>query len=359
MLKINKIYDNQKAIEFCKEFLKSDRPKYIFGRNEIAKAISEQIKIDAFIDEFTSDMTYLNQPIVSLDQVPSNALVVIVVALGKPLIAEKKVSQYQFDFVDCFSFLKYFDLQIKHTMFSTELADDIKNNFVKYEWIYNKLQDQTSKNQFYNIINFRLSYDLSYMRGFEAIEDKQYFEDFLQLNCHDEVFVDVGAYDGFTTQEFIKRAPAYKRVFLFEPESTNMKLAKERLKKFTNIQFYNIGLSNKKETLHFDTSGSGSKLSEDGTATIEVDKLDNIVKEKVTFIKMDIEGAEAKAIEGATQTIKLYHPKLAISVYHKSSDFWKIPEQILAIRDDYAIYLRHYTQGTDETVMFFIPKEEN
>lgn len=37
--------------------------------------------------------------------------------------------------------------------------------------------------------------------------------------------------------------------------------------------------------------------------------------------------------------------------------FWKIPEQIFTIRDDYEIYMRHYTEGTDETVMFFIPKE--
>jgi FkbM family methyltransferase len=358
MLRINKVYENQKAIAFCKEFLQSTKPKYIFGINQIAKVISEQVAINGFIDEFTVQKNYLDKPIVSLEAVEDDALVVIVVALGKPLIAEKKVSQYQFDFLDCFSFLKYSGLEIQHTMFSMTMAEDIQNNFAKYEWIYKKLEDQISKNQFYNLINFKFSYDLDYMRGFEAIEERQYFEEFLDLGECDEVFVDIGAYDGYTTQEFIKRAPKYKGVLLFEPEAKNMELAKARLEKFENIRFYILGLSDKKETLRFDTSGSGSKLSEQGDTTIEVDTLDSVVQEKITFIKMDIEGAETKAIEGAMQTIKLYHPKLAISVYHKSSDFWKIPQQILAIRDDYTIYLRHYTEGTDETVMFFIPKKE-
>ena len=37
--------------------------------------------------------------------------------------------------------------------------------------------------------------------------------------------------------------------------------------------------------------------------------------------------------------------------------FWKILEQVLAIRDDYDIYMRHYTEGTNETVIFFIPNK--
>ena len=54
--------------------------------------------------------------------------------------------------------------------------------------------------------------------------------------------------------------------------------------------------------------------------------------------------------------IKNDYPKMAISVYHKVDDFWKIPEQIFSIRSDYDLYIRHYTEGTDETVMFFLPK---
>lgn len=72
---------------------------------------------------------------------------------------------------------------------------------------------------------------------------------------------------------------------------------------------------------------------------------------------MDIEGAENEAIEGAKKTIMRCHPVLAISVYHKADDLWKIPNQVLEIRNDYKIYLRHYTEGIAETVMFFVPKD--
>ncbi|MCD8477780.1 MAG: hypothetical protein LRY68_07670 [Sulfurospirillum sp.] len=88
--------------------MQSTKPKYIFGINQIAKVISEQVAINGFIDEFTVQKNYLDKPIVSLEAVEDDALVVIVVALGKPLIAEKKVSQYQFDFLDCFSFFEIF-----------------------------------------------------------------------------------------------------------------------------------------------------------------------------------------------------------------------------------------------------------
>ncbi|MFA6740691.1 MAG: FkbM family methyltransferase [Arcobacteraceae bacterium] len=124
-----------------------------------------------------------------------------------------------------------------------------------------------------------------------------------------------------------------------------------------NVNFISKGLSNHKDTLKFDMgSGSASKISEIGAITIEVDTLDNLVKEKITFIKMDIEGAEGLAIEGMKNHILNDYPKMAISVYHKVDDFWKIPQQIFNIRNDYDIYMRHYTEGTDETVMFFIPK---
>ena len=103
----------------------------------------------------------------------------------------------------------------------------------------------------------------------------------------------------------------------------------------------------------------GPRILDDlGDIEINVDKLDSLVNEQTTYIKMDIEGAEAFAIEGAESTILRDHPRLAICVYHKVDDLWKIPEQVLKIRDDYKLYLRHYTEGVDETVMFFIPKED-
>jgi len=96
-------------------------------------------------------------------------------------------------------------------------------------------------------------------------------------------------------------------------------------------------------------------LSEEGDIEISVDTLDDRVKDKITFLKMDIEGAEEMALRGAREHILRDHPKMAISCYHKADDLWKIPQQILAIRNDYSLYMRHYTDGFHETVVYFIP----
>jgi hypothetical protein len=77
----------------------------------------------------------------------------------------------------------------------------------------------------------------------------------------------------------------------------------------------------------------------------------------VTFIKMDIEGSECNALAGAHETICRCHPRLAVAVYHHAGDLWRIPQLVLATRDDYSLYLRHYTEGVVETVMFFIPQK--
>ena len=77
--------------------------------------------------------------------------------------------------------------------------------------------------------------------------------------------------------------------------------------------------------------------------------------QRVTFIKMDIEGSEMKALKGAEGIIKQQKPKLAICVYHKPEDIWEIPAYILSLRDDYKFYFRHYCYwGIGETVMYAI-----
>ncbi len=108
--------------------------------------------------------------------------------------------------------------------------------------------------------------------------------------------------------------------------------------------------------MNFNEEKSFSSIYGNGINSVEVDKIDNIVKQRVDFIKLDIEGAEQDAIDGAEETIKKYKPILAICVYHNAEDWYKIPQKVLSIQSDYDIYLRHYMEGIFETVMYFIPK---
>lgn len=86
---------------------------------------------------------------------------------------------------------------------------------------------------------------------------------------------------------------------------------------------------------------------------IETIALDEFIQdERVTFIKMDIEGAELDALRGAVHIIKTQKPKLAISVYHRWDDIFTIPKLILEIRPDYKLYIRHYSLLANETVLY-------
>ena len=346
---------NLYAEEFCRDYLRGTRPRFVFGTNEYAVSIAECSSVDGFIDEFTTDQVFLGKKIVKLDDLPEDALVVSSV-VGRPLSVRRKLADRGCSALDYFSFRAYSGLPLKQVKFQDEFISTFPELNHKYNWLFELLCDEESRNTFRKIIDFRLSNNLDYMEGFVDAQDRQYFEDFLKLSREGEVFLDVGCFDGYTSEEFIKRAPNYHSVHVFEPEPKNMLTVKSRLGLFPKIIYHEFGLSNKPETLRFRSLGSASRVDAEGDVEIKVNRLENLLAEKFTFLKMDIEGGESLALEGARENIIAHHPRLAISVYHKVDDFWRIPEQILSYRSDYDIYLRHYTEGVDETVMFFIPR---
>jgi FkbM family methyltransferase len=356
MLTIYPEKHHPEAVEFCRDFcVKSDRPKYVLGRNEYAAGIAEVVELDGFIDDFVNDSEWLGKPVVKTEEIPKTSLVVSANVLGRPLTALKRLEAHGVGCLDYFKFLKYSGLKLRAIDILRDGKIDIQNNIAKYQWVYNLLKDEVSKVVFERLVNFRFSYDLDYMQGFVRAQDRQYFEDFLMLKPGD-VFIDAGGFDGQTSMEFIKRCPDYRSIHIFEPDPLNLELAKKNLAENPNINFYPKGLAETQNTLRFSSGGgAASKICETGGFEIHVDALDNLVNEQVSFVKMDIEGAEGIALEGSKGHIQADHPQLAICCYHKPDDFWRISEQILSIRKDYTIYLRHYTEGLTETVMYFIP----
>lgn len=348
--------EHPEAVEFCKLFLSNtNQPRYILGCNEISQALSKILSFDGFIDDFTPKNSFQNKPIIKLNQLPKNSLVISTSSL-RPISASRNLANNDIIHLDHFSFLKYSKISLEINQL-TPFKEDLLKHQNKYEQIYQKLTDSLSKKTFLNILNFRYSSDIYYLKDFTYSVENQYFEDFLNLQSN-EVFIDAGGFEGETSLELIKYTPDYKSIYIFEPDPINLLTARKNLAKYSNVSFYPLGLFKSKKTLFFESGdGSSSKISQRGNIRIDVDTLDNIISEKITFIKMDIEGAEIPAIYGAQNHIEKDHPKLAICCYHKPNDFWKIPEIILSIRDDYQIYLRHYTEGIDETVMFFIPKK--
>ena len=75
-------------------------------------------------------------------------------------------------------------------------------------------------------------------------------------------------------------------------------------------------------------------------------------EEKVSFIKMDIEGAELPALNGAEKIIQRHKPKLAVCVYHKREDLITIPQYIKSIVPEYKFYLRVHFPYASELVLY-------
>jgi len=347
---------NAESQKFCDEFCHDPSiPKYILGRNIYAESVAKNVLVNGFIDDFTNDPVYLGLPVLRLGEVPKDSIV-LNVSGGRPLSARRRLEEAGLRNLDYFAFHELSGLPLAEMRFNEGFKAEFSGNKDKYDWVKSLLKDEESQVVFEKLIRFRLEYDIAHLEGFTQREDVQYFEDFLHLQPDGETFIDVGAFDGYTTLEFIKRCPGYKSVHAFEPDQNNFRICSEALAKFQNIHCHQFGLSRSKATLQFNGQGSCSKVTDDGLVSILVDRLDDVLHEAPTFIKMDIEGEERAAIEGARNTILSYHPRLAISVYHAPGEFWRIPQQILAIRDDYDIYMRHYTECIYETVMFFMPK---
>ena len=101
--------------------------------------------------------------------------------------------------------------------------------------------------------------------------------------------------------------------------------------------------------------GIASCVSDCGSVKVKARSIDSVLDgEKCTFIKMDIEGSELNALRGAEKTIKKYHPKLAICIYHKPEDIVDIPRYLHQICPGYKMYLRHYSNCDVETVLYAI-----
>lgn len=354
-LLIDSFSDDVTAQLLCEKFLNASGCRYVFGCNTWAESIGQHVEIEAYVDDFNPKKSFCGRPVIRSEDLPKNAAVVSAVVLGRPLTAQRRIAEVGIEGLDYFAFQKYSGLNLRDVIFLGDFEQEFKSHEKYYHWLSNRLKDDESRRILRCLINFRLSRDISHMQGFVDAQDRQYFEPFLNLQVAGETFVDVGCFDGFTSAEFIRQCPDYRSVHVFEPEPANLEKVRARLDEHRNIHYHAYGASDRDGTLRFESGGSASRVSDSGELEIKVNRLDNVIDEPYTFLKMDIEGGEVPALQGALETIKKYHPRLALSVYHKANDLRVIPELVLSYRDDYDVYLRHYTEGVTETVIFFTP----
>jgi FkbM family methyltransferase len=223
--------------------------------------------------------------------------------------------------------------------------------------------------------NFPSEQILEYM-PWELIFGKIYFEESIIGHAEDEIFLDCGVLNGETILDFAKYTK-FKKVFAFEPDPGSFAKSKQNLEKvgIDNVELVPKGVWSSETELIFNIGISGSSGVKDvsdsvseyaktlpssapATASVLVTTIDSVVgDERVTLIKMDVEGAEVEALKGAAQTIKQNKPRLAICIYHLPEDIIEIPQYISSLVPEYKFYIRHYTLGIWDSVLYAVYEE--
>ena len=193
----------------------------------------------------------------------------------------------------------------------------------------------------------------------DEMAQKQYFDLEALPHAEKESFADVGALNGETAKEFLRWAgDTADHVWCFEPDARNAEKCRTtlpELEKAGKLTVVPKGAWSEHTTLSFCAQANGISAVGAGDDTVETTTLDKVfADEPITFIKMDIEGAEFEALRGCECTIRTQRPKLAISVYHKPGDIVDLAQLILAYQPDYRLYLRHYCIFDNETVLYAI-----
>ena len=224
-----------------------------------------------------------------------------------------------------------------------------------YRNAFNTFKDELSR----KIVIARIN---SYLFN-DFIEDYcqpgQYFPNELQFS-EDEIFVDGGLYIGDTTEEFIRTVNnKYHHIYGFEIDNDTADRARGNLQ-YNRVDVIPYGLWSHRTNLiaHINNMHhEGSAINPNGSVTVPVTSLDDffsthVKSELPTMIKLDIEGAERKAIEGGIKTISKARPKMAVCVYHQTQDLYELPELIMRVNPDYKLMLRHHSPLIFDTVLY-------
>lgn len=252
------------------------------------------------------------------------------------------------------------NLVYKYDLVSSVILSDLKTDESTDMLcnVYDLLKDKKSQKVFYAIIDRFLGDGKNINIMADVCDENQYYPlDVIKLSDH-ESFVDAGAFIGDTINNFVGRTRGkFDRIFSFEVDAVNFKLLQKNVKNMPchdRIKMFNIGILDSECDITYSVDTLQSTIGT-GEGKGHVMPLDDVLKdEKVTFIKMDIEGAELQALRGAKKIIQDQKPKLAICVYHDFRHLWEIPLYIKLLVPEYKIYLRHHTNLEYETVCYAV-----
>jgi FkbM family methyltransferase len=192
-----------------------------------------------------------------------------------------------------------------------------------------------------------------------------YFPDRVFQLVPGEVFVDCGAFDGDTIRAILQRQPEFGRIFAVEPDRKNFVKLEAYVGSLApsirdRITLHRCVVGAERGFVNFsDTGGLGSRASATGELSVPSLPISELVdgQARVTYIKMDIEGAEPEALEGARFIIERDRPVLAVCVYHQPDHLWQLPLMMTALFPEYQMYLQCHEGDGWQTVAYAVPPQ--
>lgn len=343
----------------------SELPTILYGSGALSVIVSKYLEEKGIsIAGFAADREYYKgnsvhdgKPVYILEEyIAENPCNIILAFSYLSLEWENKIRDKAASYPDTKIYILDFQAYLSLVGDHTSYENFYKDNKQTLEKLRDELCDENSKSALDDFIEQKLTG--TYRKPFS--NDPQYFESDIISFSDDEIFVDCGAFTGDTVIEFAKclkqsgKFP-YKKIYALEPDPKNVEELTKNLEDFENVTVIVKGVYDHTGILHFTAdANSGSRISDDGIE-IEVTSIDDIIQDdNVTFIKMDIEGSELMALEGAEKTIRRCKPKLAICVYHRVEDLTTIPQYIKSLNPDYRLYFRKYWPNALEAVLYAV-----
>ena len=277
---------------------------------------------------------------------------------GKRVLTLSEVEEKYGDFIIVMTFAVHDEktlrfvrmLSKKHTLLSPTVPVSgsglITRKFVEehdseYDRAFSLLSDEKSRESYLDVLRFTVSGNTDFLFSCTS-EKREVYSDILKLTDSESI-VDLGAYNGDTVREFLGATSGkYKSILALEPDEKNFRKLLKNTEGLENIECKNLGAWDKEETLFFEKKSSRSSHKSETGVPVSFTSVDSLVRNEVSFIKMDIEGAEAKALTGAAETIRKYKPKLYVCAYHRNEDLFALPLKINEIQPGYRFYFRHH-----------------
>lgn len=337
------------------------KPVLVYGCSDYSKAVfdyltKQGIKVEAFVVDrryWKKDMYIENVQVQCIEEINIESYNIVIgfgdASKSRFLMENRCILRGEFYFL--WEPRKYYEWDLKW----------VSSNWDNLMTVYNGLADKKSQKVLEELIISKLNVCCSSGLLEEATSGHYFNELTFAVQPEKEVFLDCGAYNGDTIFQYLSFADMkYKKIFAFEPNKENFIKLRQNIKGLSDIEVINKGVWNEETTLVFHDDGQASAVVAEGNeGSVQVTTIDSVVgNEEVTFIKMDIEGSELEALQGAAKTIKKNMPKLAICCYHKKNDIvdlYHCVEQFGNSQERYQIYLRHHSNGACETVLYAIP----